>query len=243
VIRAIRWLPLALLVALLAPSLAHADDNRPLTVIVEQRNPDVYDVSWKIPPNLSAELMPRLTPPAACTSGQPRHWSDALGFWAATRWQCRGGLTDGEIGIDWQREAPALATIARMRLLDGSETTLLGQAGERRIRIAAQPEHGNLFRRFLWLGVEHILTGIDHLLFVGCLILVAGTVRRTAVTITGFTLAHSVTLALAALELVSLPPNAVESVIALSIVDLASAGVRCHGLRAAARLRLCVRTA
>jgi hypothetical protein len=71
------------------------------------------------------------------------------------------------------------------------------------------------------LGVQHILEGVDHLLFVGCLLLVAGMGRKLVITITGFTLAHSVTLALATLDIVRIPVPPVEAVIALSIVFLA----------------------
>lgn len=78
---------------------------------------------------------------------------------------------------------------------------------------------------YLVFGVEHILTGFDHLLFVACLIFIAGASgdrwRRILVTITGFTVAHSITLTLAALELVRLPISSIEATIALSIVFLA----------------------
>jgi hydrogenase/urease accessory protein HupE len=71
-------------------------------------------------------------------------------------------------------------------------------------------------------GVQHILFGIDHLLFVlGLLLLVRG-VGPLLKTITAFTLAHSITLALATLDVVRLPPPPVEAAVALSIVFLAS---------------------
>lgn len=68
------------------------------------------------------------------------------------------------------------------------------------------------------LGVEHILTGLDHLMFVISLVLLLGFRRRLAAAITGFTLGHSLTLALGALKLLSLPAAPVEAWIALSIV-------------------------
>jgi hypothetical protein len=71
------------------------------------------------------------------------------------------------------------------------------------------------------LGVEHILLGYDHLLFVLGLILVTGSLRQLAAAITAFTAAHSITLAAATLGLVSVPPKPVEAVIALSIAFLA----------------------
>ena len=74
---------------------------------------------------------------------------------------------------------------------------------------------------FFALGVEHILTGYDHLLFLGALLLVCATFREAATIITCFTVAHSVTLALAALDMVRLPSRLVEAVIAASIVYVA----------------------
>ena len=74
---------------------------------------------------------------------------------------------------------------------------------------------------FFALGVEHILTGYDHLLFLAALLLVCATFREAATVITCFTVAHSITLALASLDLVRLPSRIVEAVIAASIVYVA----------------------
>jgi hypothetical protein len=70
--------------------------------------------------------------------------------------------------------------------------------------------------------VEHILTGIDHLLFVLCLMLLVQDVRMLLATVTAFTVAHSITLAAATLGLVNVRSAPVEATIALSIVFLAS---------------------
>lgn len=72
-------------------------------------------------------------------------------------------------------------------------------------------------RRFARLGVEHIVTGYDHLAFLVCLLLGASTGRSLVMVVTSFTIAHSITLALATFDLVVLPSRLVESVIALSI--------------------------
>lgn len=73
-------------------------------------------------------------------------------------------------------------------------------------------------REFLVLGVEHIATGYDHVLFLVGVLLVGETLRQVVAIVTSFTVAHSVTLALATLGLVAPPPRLVEAVIALSIV-------------------------
>ena len=78
------------------------------------------------------------------------------------------------------------------------------------------------FRNYLHLGVEHILTGYDHLLFLGALLVVCRSLRGFLTIITCFTLAHSLTLGLAALDIVSLSPRIVEPLIAASIVYVAT---------------------
>jgi hydrogenase/urease accessory protein HupE len=73
-------------------------------------------------------------------------------------------------------------------------------------------------RRFVAEGIHHILIGPDHILFLVGLLLLGGSIRRLAVVVSAFTVAHSVTLSLAALQLVSPPASLVEPLIALSIV-------------------------
>ena len=70
-----------------------------------------------------------------------------------------------------------------------------------------------MVQRFLTLGVHHILTGADHLLFLVGLLLLGGGVRQLLIVVTAFTLAHSVTLSLSALDLFSPPANIVEPAI------------------------------
>lgn len=73
-------------------------------------------------------------------------------------------------------------------------------------------------RTFVPAGVEHILIGPDHVLFLIGLLLLGGSVWRLAAIVTAFTIGHSITLSLAALDLVAPPPSIVEPTIALSIV-------------------------
>jgi hydrogenase/urease accessory protein HupE len=75
-----------------------------------------------------------------------------------------------------------------------------------------------VFQRFVQMGIHHILSGLDHVLFVFGLLLVRGTLRGLLGMVTAFTLAHSITLSITALQIGSLPPRFVEPVIALSII-------------------------
>jgi hydrogenase/urease accessory protein HupE len=92
---------------------------------------------------------------------------------------------------------------------------------------------GEIGRAYTVLGVEHILTGFDHLLFVLALLFLVGFNRQLLFTITAFTLAHSLTLALSALGLLTLRSPPVEATIALSIVLVAAEAL--HGQRTLSR--------
>lgn len=75
-----------------------------------------------------------------------------------------------------------------------------------------------VIRKFLPSGIHHILIGPDHLLFLVGLLLLGGTLKRLVVVVSAFTVAHSVTLTLAALNIVTPPASVIEPAIALSIV-------------------------
>ena len=97
------------------------------------------------------------------------------------------------------------------------------------LQIAATGGSLQVARTYFALGVHHILLGFDHLLFVLALLLIVCGGRRIVVTITAFTIAHSITLAAAALDVVMVPAPPIEAMIALSIVFVACEVVR--GLR------------
>ena len=111
-------------------------------------------------------------------------------------------------------------TLVRIRLADGTEITRLLKPMAPSMQVEAArgvPE----VTAYLVLGIQHILLGVDHLLFVlGLLLLVQGRARLVW-TLTAFTLAHSLTLALSALQVVRVPVPLVEAAIALSIVFVA----------------------
>ena len=103
------------------------------------------------------------------------------------------------------------AALRRQAMLDASHPSLEYFSGSSRGTLAVA-------RRFVAAGIQHILIGPDHILFLIGLLLLGGTIRRLALVVSAFTLAHSVTLTLAALNIVSPPSRVVEPLIALSIV-------------------------
>ena len=94
--------------------------------------------------------------------------------------------------------------------------------------VEAMPHPLEVARTYLVLGIEHILTGVDHLLFVSGLLLLVNGTRRLLLTVSAFTLSHTVTLTLATLGFVHVSPAPVEAVIALSILFVAWEILRKH---------------
>jgi hypothetical protein len=118
------------------------------------------------------------------------------------------------------------AVLVRVHWADGQTRVYTLTAGQPAVTLYGSADDrrgmGEIARAYGLLGVEHILGGIDHLLFVLGLLFLVGLRRRLVLTITAFTVAHSLTLALSALDLLTLRPPPVEAVIALSIMLVAA---------------------
>lgn len=111
--------------------------------------------------------------------------------------------------------------LVNVTYLNGEKITFMLQPDKDSGVIPGESSTFDVIKTYTNLGIEHILLGIDHLLFVLALILITNGKWRILKTITAFTLAHSITLSLAALGYVYFPGPPVEAVIALSIVFLA----------------------
>lgn len=117
------------------------------------------------------------------------------------------------------------AAMVKVFWLDGQSRVFTLTAGQPEVQLYGSAEDkrgmGEIARAYVILGIEHILGGIDHLLFVIALLFLVGFNRRLVLTISAFTLAHSLTLALSALGLLTLRSPPVEATIALSIMLVA----------------------
>lgn len=136
-------------------------------------------------------------------------------------------LRCGEPGLSGELTAEGLPAhgevIVQVDWRDGSSVTHVLSSGRDRFAIAGtRGEHRlALVAAYLRLGVEHILAGMDHVLFVIGLVLIVGFSPRLIGTITAFTLAHSLSLALDVTGVVRLSPGPVEALIAASLVLVA----------------------
>jgi hypothetical protein len=216
---------LFLLVVVSAGAFAH--EIRPAYLELRQTGPETYDVLWKVPgrgEELRFGLYLRL--PANCQRiGELRTTVVNNAF--SDRWtaQCKAGLSGSTIHVDGL-SATLTDVLVRIERLDGSEQVTRLTSSSPYFIVEAAPRRFEVARTYLALGVEHILTGIDHLLFVSGLLLLVTGVRRLLLTVSAFTLSHTVTLSLATLGFVHVPPAPVEAVIALSILFVAYEVVR-----------------
>ena len=173
-------------------------------------------------PLVSGRFPPPLLPSQCAFSGNPRG-TQGTG-WKNFEFACSEALTvDDELGLPWQRDGIMLTA----RWSDGSEVRRLFPNEDGLVQVSLeQLQVGSgswqaAAKRYTVLGIEHILEGYDHLLFVLALMIIVQGGWRLVKTITAFTLAHSITLALATLGFVVFPSRPVEAAIALSIVFLA----------------------
>jgi hydrogenase/urease accessory protein HupE len=134
-------------------------------------------------------------------------------------WLCPVAVETLSVRVGCLDSLPAgHAHLSRITFGEGEVSQRVAQLDEPSFEARRTRRAGQEFRRFLLLGIEHIFRGTDHIAFLVGLLLLGGSVRELVKIVTAFTVAHSITLALAALSLVTPPPRLVEPLIALSIV-------------------------
>jgi hypothetical protein len=203
----------------------YAHESRPGYLQINEISRGQYEVLWKQPAN--GEYALRMSPifPAECTLSRAddrRLLPGAL----LSRYSlaCPAGLDGRTIAIAGL-ELTLTDVLVRLEKRDGTEETRLARAVAPSVTFGGGEGTAARAATYLRLGIEHILTGPDHLLFVlGLLMIVRG--WMLVKTISAFTLAHSLTLAAATLGSVSVPPQPLNAAIALSILFLGPEIVR-----------------
>ncbi len=209
---------LLLLAAFVWSSATWADDLRPGYLEVRETAPHHYAINWKAPARI-AKVVP--TFPSDCrAAGEPQRSFDKAAL--LTRWDivCARSLAEREIRLAGLENTQGDALL-RYRSVSGATQAARLTAATPAATIAVKPARAPVAQTYFATGVEHILTGYDHLLFVLCLVLLLNGAWRVAATVTAFTIAHSLTLIATTFELISVPRAPVEAVIALSIIFLA----------------------
>jgi len=212
-----------LLFFFLCGSASFAHEVRPSYLELIQQNEDTYSVLWKVPAkgnNLRLSLSVKFADDVKHITKAIEHFSNGsyIKRWKISHDQALINTTINIKGL----QSTFTEVLVRIEQLDGSVQMSRLMPDKPSVIVEASPVVAQLALTYTRLGIKHILIGIDHLLFLVCLLFIAGTTKRIFITITGFTLAHSATLVMSALGLVNINVTAVEAIIALSIVFLAT---------------------
>jgi hypothetical protein len=220
---------LATIVTLVAPPLAAAHELQPGFLELKEVAPGRYDVLWKLPSlGEASDVRMPLAPifPDTCRQlGDARTERSGTAWVFTARLDCKGGLAGRTLAIEGL-EAFTTDVLVRAQHADGGvETHILKPIQPSvTLRSAGDARRGAL--AYLYLGVEHILLGLDHLLFVLGLLLIVRDRWMLVKTVTAFTVAHSITLAVATFGIATVPPLPLNAAIALSILFLGPEIVR-----------------
>jgi hydrogenase/urease accessory protein HupE len=212
---------LALVSGILAVPL-DAHESRPAYLEITEVSAGRYTLNWRTPVLAGMPLPVALRlPDKISTVGEPitQRLTDSL--------LERRIIETGAAGLAGQRiefvglQATITDVLVRIEQLDGSQATTLVHPSRAWLDVPAAQGKLAILATYVLHGFDHILLGFDHLLFVLALILIVRSTRVLVWTITAFTAAHSITLALATLRVIHVPSAPVEATIALSIVLLA----------------------
>ncbi len=202
-------------------STAFAHPLAPSLIRIEEYAPGQAEITWKTPRRRVPGSKLKPVPPAHCKPlSEPKLIEQGTAQIYTWRIDCgERGLSNASIGADGMVESRT-DVIVHIELLDGRTYRSILTADEPRWSVPEAPRQWDVLTSYAELGFEHIISGFDHLAFVfGLMLLVR--LRSLLWVVTAFTIGHSVTLALSALDVVRVQQRPVEILIALSIGVLA----------------------
>jgi hypothetical protein len=226
---------------LLQANVSRSDEFKPLNIKIIQTSPDpdslenasiggrtqqpsyLYRVESLIPESILASSTVDVVLNNKCkrhSSRSRKHLT--FGLLHTELYHCSSTLRGTKIEIQYARKNPGLSTIISAHFINGESASIALSAHQLSWVIPKQTHTQDIVRQYFSFGFEHLITGYDHVLFIACLIfLCVGRIKSLLLSITAFTIAHSVSLALTVFNVIKLNVIAVEAVIALSIVYLA----------------------
>jgi hydrogenase/urease accessory protein HupE len=215
----ILWLAAAALFLLGQP--AYADELRPGYLEFTQISTQNWTLIWKAPMRggVTSATQPILPPGCRAAAGAQRTVSE-MAVVSRFHIACSRSVAGSSIGLT-NFSAAQTDVLVRVAPLGRPVQALRLTAAEPIAEIVAQPDAWQVARTYFLIGIEHIVFGYDHLLFVIALVLLLTGFRTIAGAVTAFTIAHSITLIGTTLGFIGLPQRPVEAIIALSIIFLA----------------------
>ena len=206
---------LSSLILFLASHIGSHEMN-PARLLLQEGKDGQYSGSWMFPVNAAG--LPAEVSFTDCKENQ-RNLPIIKGKYLVTNLEIECDVTLKGKEIAFKGLTRLTDALISIKFLDDSSFEGLASISNSKFDV---PEQVSIYPvSYFWLGIEHLLSGIDHMLFVfGLLFLVSGVINLIK-TITAFTIAHSITLALSVYDLVSVPQASTEAFIALTIVYLA----------------------
>lgn len=206
---------LSSLILFLASHIGSHEMN-PARLLLQEGKDGQYSGSWMFPVNAAG--LPAEVSFTDCKEIQ-RNLPTIKGKYLVTNLEIECDITLKGKEIAFKGLTRLTDALVSIKFLDDSSFEGLASISNSKFDV---PEQVSIYPvSYFWLGIEHLLSGIDHMLFVfGLLFLVSGVINLIK-TITAFTIAHSITLALSVFDLVSVPQASTEAFIALTIVYLA----------------------
>jgi len=225
---AVRWLRALLLAAMaLMPLATFAHEARPAYLEIKETAPGQFSVLFRTPVLAGMRLPLALQMPEGISNVKPPEVDELADSLVERRWIDAGpnGLAGKRIEITGLQFTITDALV-RVELLDGRTIQTIARPSQPWVDIAATQSQWDVAGTYAIEGIRHILFGADHLLFVLGLLLIVRSGWMLVKTITAFTVAHSITLAVATLGYASAPALPLNAAIALSILFLGPEIVR-----------------
>lgn len=196
-----------------------AHEVRPAFLHIKQSNIDSFDILWKVPTASGRELsiQPVFPQDFIITLQSERQLPSSKIYTYKASFQ---GILAGQTISISNLEKTLVDVMIHIELDKEINHSFLLHPDKPEVTIPIEPDRLSVLLGYIRLGVEHILLGYDHLLFVLVLLLLITNISSLFFTITSFTIAHSITLVLASLDILTLASAPVEAVIALSILFL-----------------------
>ena len=209
------------------PAAARAHEARPAYLEITETSPGRFDVMWRTPVLAGMRLRVAMQLPADLKNEKEPAVQELADSLVERRW-----IRAGEGGLAGKRiEFPGLQAsitdvLVRIEMLDGRKWTAVARPSQPWVQIAASQTRLEVVGTYVVEGIRHILFGADHMMFVLGLLLIVRNRWMLVKTVTAFTVAHSITLAVATFGIADVPVAPLNAAIALSILFLGPEIVR-----------------
>jgi hypothetical protein len=220
-----RWLffSMVMLLGLYPAKPSQADEIRPVLLDIKEQNTGLFSVTWKVPMrgNRVLAITPEL-PDSMEQVGSPTVQISAGSRIEHATYKNNAESLAGQTLVIDGLSSQQTNVLLLIQLQDGTQYSSILRPASPAFTIPLEASKFEVAGDYWRLGTFHILEGVDHLLFVLALLLIVCTFGQLLKAVTAFTVAHSITLALATLGMVHVPAAPTEAIIALSILFLAS---------------------